>query len=311
MDVPARVGVAQGVVEAVGIAVVVLRVGGVLEEGVGAQEALQAWGVGAPVHVDEAQGGQVLVAGVAALAEHADAMPLGQRSPVQRVARPPPGVERLPRYGLPIGIGEQRPRALEVGVYVADRCALRAAIALYHSRHSHGGLHPQTVGAAVGARVDVHLGIAHVVADERNLPVLNMFGHGALSARVERIAHPAARGAVCCQQMGIGVVVQFHLGHGAARAQLVAGAHPAQLLGGGVVAGAIALCVSYLCCAVVVRMSAPYTRVTYAHAPALKGSKRLLRVICGASKHGAKVGNLCQKSMISKQNTYVYIISCL
>ena len=195
------------------------------------------------------------------------------------------------RHGLPRSVGEQHPRALEVGVHVADR-AVHASIALYHSSHARGGLHAQTVGAAVGARVDVHLGIAHVVADERNLPVLNMFGHGALSARVERIAHPAARGAVCCQQMGIGAVVQLHLGHGAARAQLVAGAYPAQLLGGGVVAGAIALCVSYLCCAVVVRMSAPYTRVTYAHAPALKGGKRLLRAICNAGGHGTKIMNL-------------------
>ena len=38
-----------------------------------------AGGVGAPVHMDEAQGGQMLVAGVAALAGHGDALPLGQR----------------------------------------------------------------------------------------------------------------------------------------------------------------------------------------------------------------------------------------
>ena len=68
VDVPAGVGVAQRVVEAVGVAVVALRVGGRLQHGVGAQEALQAGSVGTPVHVDEAQGGQVLVAGVAALA---------------------------------------------------------------------------------------------------------------------------------------------------------------------------------------------------------------------------------------------------
>ena len=96
-----------------------LRGGGGLQHGVGAQELLQAGGVGAPVHVDEAQGGEVLVAGVAALAGHADALPLGQRGPVQRVAGPPPGVERLPRHGTPRSIGEQHPRALEVGVDVA------------------------------------------------------------------------------------------------------------------------------------------------------------------------------------------------
>ena len=53
MDVPAGVGVAQRVVEAVGVAVVVLGVGGRLQHGVGAQEVLQARAVGAAVHVDE------------------------------------------------------------------------------------------------------------------------------------------------------------------------------------------------------------------------------------------------------------------
>ena len=53
VDVPAGVGVAERVVEAVGVAVVALRVGGSLQHGVGAQEALQAGGVGAAVHVDE------------------------------------------------------------------------------------------------------------------------------------------------------------------------------------------------------------------------------------------------------------------
>ena len=53
VDVPAGVGVAERVVEAVGVAVVALRVGGSLQHGVGAQEALQARGVGAAVHVDE------------------------------------------------------------------------------------------------------------------------------------------------------------------------------------------------------------------------------------------------------------------
>ena len=48
VDVPAGVGVAERVVEAVGVAVVAL-----LQHGVGAQEALQAGGVGAAVHVDE------------------------------------------------------------------------------------------------------------------------------------------------------------------------------------------------------------------------------------------------------------------
>ena len=275
MDVPARVGVPEWIVQTVGVAVVALRVGGRLQHGIGAQEALQTGTINAAVHVDEAQRGQVLVAGVAALTGHADAMPLGQRGPVQRVARPSPGVERLMRHGLPRSVGEQHPRALKVGVNVADRCALRAAIAFNHGSHARGGLHPQAVGAAGGARVDVHLGIAHVMADERNLPVLNMFGHGALSARVERVAHCAARGAVCCQQMGIGAVVQLHLGHGAARAQLVAGAHPAQLLGGGVVAGAIALYISCLRYAMAVYIGAPSTRARCAHTPTLKGGKRL------------------------------------
>ena len=63
VDVPAGVGVAERVVEAVGVAVVALRVGGRLQHGVGAQEALQARGVGAAVHVDE--GG--LAAGAIAL----------------------------------------------------------------------------------------------------------------------------------------------------------------------------------------------------------------------------------------------------
>ena len=53
MDVPAGVGVAQRVVEAVGVAVVVLRVGGSLQHGVGAQEALQTGSINAAIHVDE------------------------------------------------------------------------------------------------------------------------------------------------------------------------------------------------------------------------------------------------------------------
>ena len=40
VDVPARIGVPERVVEAVGIAIVILRVGGRLQHGVGAQEAL-------------------------------------------------------------------------------------------------------------------------------------------------------------------------------------------------------------------------------------------------------------------------------
>ena len=70
------------------------------------------------------------------------------------------------------------------------------------------------------------------------------------------------------------------------------GAHPAQLLGGGVAAGAIALCVRCLRYAIAVCIGAPYTRVTYAHTPSLKGGKRLLRAICSADGHGAKIGNL-------------------
>ena len=62
----------------------------------------------------------MLVAGVAALAGHGDALPLGQRGPGAGATRPPPGIERLPRHGAALGIGAQRPRALEVGVDVAD-----------------------------------------------------------------------------------------------------------------------------------------------------------------------------------------------
>ena len=67
---------------------------------------------------------------------------------------------------------------------------------------------------------------------------------------------------------------------------------------GGLAAGAIALCVRCLRCVVGVHMSAPYTRVTYAHTPALKGGKRLLRAICSAGGHGAKVGKLFGKYLL-------------
>ena len=51
--IPAGVDIAQRVVEAVGIAVVALRVGGGLQHGVRAQEVLQTGSINAAVHVDE------------------------------------------------------------------------------------------------------------------------------------------------------------------------------------------------------------------------------------------------------------------
>ena len=53
MDVPTGIGVAERVVEAIGVAVVALRVGGRLQHRVGAQEALQTGSINAAVHVDE------------------------------------------------------------------------------------------------------------------------------------------------------------------------------------------------------------------------------------------------------------------
>ena len=58
---------------------------------------------------------------------------------------------------------------------------------------------------------------------------------------------------------------------------------------GGLAAGAIALCVRCLRYAIAVCIGAPYTRVTYAHAPAMAGGWQLLWVICGAGGHGAKI----------------------
>ena len=51
--IPAGIRIAQRVVEAVGVAVVALRVGRSLQHGVGAQEALQTGSINAAVHVDE------------------------------------------------------------------------------------------------------------------------------------------------------------------------------------------------------------------------------------------------------------------
>ena len=68
---------------------------------------------------------------------------------------------------------------------------------------------------------------------------------------------------------------------------------------GGLAAGAIALCVRCLRYAIAVCIGAPYTRVTYAHAPALKGGKRLLRAVCSAGGHGAKISKLLHKHRTS------------
>ena len=57
----------------------------------------------------------------------------------------------------------------------------------------------------------------------------------------------------------------------------------------GLAAGAIALCIKCLRCAVAVRIGAPSTPARYAPTPVLKGGKRLLGAICSADGHMAKV----------------------
>jgi len=57
-----RVGVAQRVVGAIGVAVEALRVGGVLHVGVHREEAARQRVVAASVHVDEAEAGHVFLA---------------------------------------------------------------------------------------------------------------------------------------------------------------------------------------------------------------------------------------------------------
>ena len=59
-------------------------------------------------------------------------------------------------------------------------------------------------------------------------------------------------------------------------------------------AGAMALYIKRLHCAVAVRVGVPYTRTGYSHAPAMVGDRRLKRAVCGTSRHGAKVGKLCE-----------------
>ena len=60
--VPARINILQGVVQAVGVAVVRLAVAGGLNDRVGAEEAAQPGIIHPAVHVDQAENIQVLVA---------------------------------------------------------------------------------------------------------------------------------------------------------------------------------------------------------------------------------------------------------
>ena len=70
---------------------------------------------------------------------------------------------------------------------------------------------------------------------------------------------------------------------------------------GRLAAGVIVLCIRCLRYTMPVYIGAPSTRARCAHAPALKGGKRLLRAICGAGGHGAKIGNKLFITLILQQ----------
>ena len=73
---PRGVGISQGIVKGVAVAVESLRVDGVRDEGVGAEEAVQVGQVVAGVHVDEAQvvGRGLVVVAVAGVAQAGDGL---------------------------------------------------------------------------------------------------------------------------------------------------------------------------------------------------------------------------------------------
>ncbi len=73
---------------------------------------------------------------------------------------------------------------------------------------------------------------------------------------------------------------------------------------GGLAAGAIVLCVSCLRCIVGVRIGAPYPRITYAHAPALKGGALLMGAVCSTDGHGSKDRIFFVKHTIFQNSTY-------
>ena len=109
----------QGVVQAIGVAVEALGTRRVLDVEVGGEERRHRGVVHAPVHVDEPKGGQVLVAGEAAVegVRHVVVTETGG------VAPPSPGVMAQPLHGVAVDGSSQVSLAVFQGV-VHGACLL-------------------------------------------------------------------------------------------------------------------------------------------------------------------------------------------
>ena len=91
-QIAAWVGVSEGVIEDVAVAVVALDVAFELDEGVGADEAAYRGVVDAAVHVDELEGVEHFVPGKAAVARPCVVFPVGVGAPVVGLDALAPGV---------------------------------------------------------------------------------------------------------------------------------------------------------------------------------------------------------------------------
>jgi len=103
----ARVGVAQRVVHAVGVAVEALCSGGVVNESIDGEERAHHWVVHAPVHVDEADMVIVLMQGVAAAEGCFDRLSNRGIAKANGVAAAAPSVVAQPLHGVAVDGGRQ------------------------------------------------------------------------------------------------------------------------------------------------------------------------------------------------------------
>ena len=127
---PRGVGISQGIVKGVAVAVESLRVDGVRDEGVGAEEAVQVGQVVAGVHVDEAQvvGRGLVVVAVAGVAQAGDGLRrLGAPVAKGEVTRDAVALRAArPGFAQHAGAAQVVAVAVEQAVVAADRVARHA-----------------------------------------------------------------------------------------------------------------------------------------------------------------------------------------